>query len=194
MEELHMEEMSTALVSTLIDGVNMLKNLLSPSAIVITVALGSGHLLAGPAQDQAGGTVSFTIEGEKYSMALPDGFCLPTDPKLQTAASRMAQGDSANITHFTAVPCTEVFQTDGVLSAWIVLKTPRGSLRMRIPTRAAMLAEYKKGFDGELQRLLDQPDISDSTERLKQAFGAAVRLNKFDMRPVDLDDNAAYMG
>ena len=111
----------------------LLKPLLA-SMMVLIVVVGS---FAFPSfvlsQDKNKQSTTFVIEDERYQLTLPSGFCIPTGEWKKEADSQ-AQLDSSNITDVTAIRCSELSGTEG-LSEWIILKTPKGSLGKRIPTR-----------------------------------------------------------
>lgn len=162
------------------------------SMIVLIIGVGS---FAFPSivlsQNKNKQSTTFIIEDERYQLTLPIGFCIPTGERKKEADSQ-AQLDSSNITDVTAIRCSEVSGTEG-LSEWIILKTPKGSLGKRIPTRESLIRDFKKGLSGSLQKLLNDAG-TDAKERMSQIFSAdELRLGKLDMTPIDVDDNAGYI-
>jgi len=135
-------------------------------------------------------SVNYHFDGVNYMFALPEGFCTPKgeDHKM---ADMLASFDDRNMTHFTIVPCSEL-ESEADFTRWGMLKTPRASIGKRIPTRKALVQDFKKDIKrNDLMLLLDD-SAKLVGKTFSKVFGADCKLG-MHVEPVDADEYAGYM-
>ena len=148
-------------------------------------------IVIGAAQGQSGEFASFSIEGVDYKFGLSKGDCIPVG-RDQELAEKISSIDHNNMTHFTIILCEEAGgSTD--FTKWGMLKTPRGSIGKRIPTRQIIVRDFMKNFNGK-----NFGDLFDDATKLagksfKDVFGLDAKVSGH-MEPIAVDESAGYLG
>lgn len=135
-------------------------------------------------------SVNFTLTGKNYKFKLPEGFCIPSG-KDSILAESIASIDSRNMTHFTIIPCEEA-ESDTDFTRWGMLKTPRGSIGKRIPTRQQWVRDARNSIKTHDYQdfLADAKKYVNKT--YQDVFGDNVKIG-MHMEMVDADEYAGYM-
>ena len=98
--------------------------------------------------------VAFSLSGVNYRFTLPEGFCTVSGKDSDVAAA-VASWDTQNMTHFTIISREEA-GCDGGFARWAMLKTPRASIGMSIPTRRQFVDGLKNSIRrSEFAEMLD---------------------------------------
>lgn len=134
---------------------------------------------------------NFSLGGNSYIFTLPNGYCVPSGAEAD-AATEVARLDERNLTHISIAPCSELGAT-GAYTTWAILKTPRESLRMRIPSRA----KFVESMAEQLETSKAAPLFVDVSKllgkNLADVFGADFTLGG-EMEPIHADEYAGYLG
>lgn len=141
--------------------------------------------------NQATKAVDFSLSGRSYTFDLPDEYCIPTGEDARLA-STVASLDPRNMTHFTIVPCGELGQ-DSDFTTWGMLKTPRGSIGKRIPTRQAWIRDFKKMIKNKDLEAIFSDAEAIAQKSFAEVFGSAAKVGTH-MEPISADEYAGYMG
>ena len=174
----------------------MKKDILRIVFVVTIVALASRGNTEDSVGDSRGAetksptSMTFSLSGVNYIFTIPRGFCT-TSGKDSEFAAAIASLDPKNMTHFTVIPCEEAGSDSG-FTKWGILKTPRGSIGKRIPTRQQWVEDVKKSI-----KRRDFVELFDDVEQLvgktyKDLFGDDAEVG-MHMEMVDADEHAGYM-
>jgi hypothetical protein len=153
----------------------------------IGVALAFVAVLAHGAR--ASDTVPFSLPGISYKFPLPAGYCLPTGP-YAVQADHAAAADQVNQTDVAYYICSEM-AAKSATSGWGMLKTPKALLSSSPGTRELVIDYFRKQVNpGDLAKMnLESARLAN--KGLHDVGEGSVSL---DLRPLDTDDIAAYMG
>ncbi len=98
------------------------------------------HGVPAHAQDQS---VAFSIGDREFTMAVPEGYCLPEGHLVQAAAD-IAEADASNFTLAHFYGCDEqMIYTD----RWILVKTARNTVGWTYPDRERWLDAWQEHFE-----------------------------------------------
>lgn len=127
--------------------------------------------------------VGFSIDGDRFAVAVPQGFCLPTGDDADTS-KEYASGDTRNVTPVDLQRCG-TFEQD-----YMLVKSPRNLEKVTMPKD-----EFLAGLAGELAR---QNSINNGGKQGRIDMRKANEGDR-DIRVVTFgadgsDDQCAYLG
>lgn len=99
--------------------------------------------VSGPAAAQSAATADFETGGVRFTLPLPQGFCLPSGGGV-AAAEQLAAGDERNLTLLTLYPCG--YQGDGAHDYYLI-KIPKRAIGVTVDREqllSAIAAENAK--------------------------------------------------
>lgn len=174
----------------------MKRNIVGMVWLAIVLVLASPSNGADPAIDtlateiNSPKSVSFSLSGVNYTFKLPKEFCITSGRDSELAAT-IASLDPRNMTHFTIIMCKEAGR-NADFTRWGMLKTPKGSIGKRIPTRKLWVKDARDSI-----RRRDFPELFADAEKVagkiyKDVFGDEAKIG-MHMEMVDADEYAGYM-
>jgi hypothetical protein len=135
-------------------------------------------------------TTSFRSGGVEFQVPTPAGYCLPRGGAVDLA-QLIAAADEHNVTHLTLFPCA---QTEGTVTDYIILKTPKVALLATVE-RGEFLAEMGATFGSpEFGELLSSGKLlEESGKAAGEMIGVQLDLSG-SLRALGSDDRCAYLG
>jgi hypothetical protein len=139
---------------------------------------------------QAADTVPFSLPGIAFKFPLPAGYCVPTG-RYADQAAHAAAADETNRTDVSYYICSDM-AANSATSGWGMLKTPNALVDKSGGSRAALIDYFSK-----LVKPADLAKMNAESARIASKglhdVGEKGSVS-LDLRPLDTDAIAAYMG
>lgn len=148
----------------------------------LTAAPATAQQAPPPPSETAAAPIAFTVHGEAFAVAAPDGYCAPTG----ALAARMETSnswDSQNLTPVSLHRC----ETDG--QDYVIIKTPRADERIAL-ARPEFLGVMKQQFTAEV---IEQGLALGSSD-LSRGSGTDVKIGGDTFGYRGADDVCVYLG
>ena len=152
-------------------------------ALFIAAAIGAATMSPASAQDTQ--PFAFQVKGDRFTLAIPDGYCRPSGEEL-AISRRFASADSANLTPVDIQSCGTYGED------YVLIKTPRlmGPLAVEKPAFLAMVGQ-------QLQSEAGQQDIAKGMQQGRRdvdtEFGGDISVGAGKVVYAGSDDQCVYM-
>jgi hypothetical protein len=137
-------------------------------------------------------TAHFRIGGTSFTLAIPEGYCVP-EGRQADIAQVLAAGDNLNVTNLTLLACTNGKFTDSDTD-YILIKTPKPAILLDIG-KEMLFESVRTEFESAAfsKAMADGAYDKDAEEGLAKVLGSNVDIET-DFKPLGIDKDCAYLG